>query len=121
MPNFVGNALMAHAQGGCFRCHRGSDLVDMDAYVEGEGALALCTGCIRDAAIAGGLTLNAAAIAEIKAAHAEDRRLFAPERVAELEAEVAELTEALHVKSLVDERLEHVLDAASKRGRKVSV
>jgi len=39
-----------YAGGSCYRCHAASDLVDMDAHIEGEGALAICSTCIFEAA-----------------------------------------------------------------------
>lgn len=105
MPNFVGDALMAHAKGGCYRCGRGDNLVDLDAQIEGEGALVLCIHCIGEAAESGGLHLNAAAVAEIRADHAEERRTFGPERIAELEAQVAAAEHALEVERAVVDRL----------------
>lgn len=67
MVMFVGNALYAHAKEGCYRCERGSDLVDFDVQIVGEGALTLCKSCIAEAAEAAGLTFNRATIRELEA------------------------------------------------------
>lgn len=114
MPIFVGDALVAHAQGGCFRCHRGDSLVDMDAFVEAEGALALCVGCIGEAAEAAGMHLNGAAVAEKEAAFVEERRRFCPERVEELEAQLHETRQALEVSQRVEAQLQAALVKATK-------
>lgn len=95
MPTLVGDALTAHAKGGCYRCTRGDSLVDLDVQIEYEGALVLCIHCIGEAADAAGMHLNGAAVAEREAAFTEERRAFAPERVAELEAALADATAAL--------------------------
>lgn len=106
---------MAHARGGCYVCLRGDRLVDLDVLIEGEGALVLCTGCISDAAQAAGLHLNAAAVAEVQAQHIEAERLWGPDRVSELEAEVA----ALRDKVVVDEQIKaHLTEALESRRRK---
>lgn len=76
MVSYVGNSLYIHANGGCYRCGRGDTLVDMDVQIVGEGALALCRGCIGDAAEALELTFNEAHVRELRA------------RVQELEIEV---------------------------------
>lgn len=65
MPFFVGEALLAHANAGCYRCGRGDDLIDMDAQIVGEGALVLCKGCIAEAAEAAKLTFNGALVREL--------------------------------------------------------
>lgn len=103
MPTYVGDALLAHANGGCYRCARGDQLVDMDAQIVGEGALVLCKACILDAAETAGLSLNAAAVAELTAAHQEERRQFSPETVAALQAD-------LHASQLQVTALQSVLD-----------
>lgn len=41
---------LAYAKSSCYRCGDTSDAVDMDCFIEGEGALAICTKCINDAA-----------------------------------------------------------------------
>ena len=38
------------AKEGCYICRRADDVVVFDAVIEGEGVLAICTGCINDAA-----------------------------------------------------------------------
>jgi hypothetical protein len=118
MPTFVGNSLYHHANGGCYRCNRGDRLVDMDAMIVGEGSLVLCAGCIGEAAEAAGLTFNASYVSEIQQAWAEERRSFGPERVAELEAKLAETEAALKVANEVDEHLSAIAQAA--RGRPVN-
>lgn len=40
---------LAYAKSSCYRCGSTSDAVDMDAFIEGEGALAICTTCLVDA------------------------------------------------------------------------
>lgn len=105
MPTFVGDALYAHAKGGCYRCLRGDQLVDLDAQIVGEGALVLCRACILDAAEAAGLSLNSAAVAELEAAHAEERRLFSPEAVVELKDTIADLEAELETERTVVARL----------------
>lgn len=103
---YVGDALLAHAAGGCYICARGDSLVDTEVSIVGEGALVLCRGCIQAAAEAADLHLNEAAVAEMRATHAAERDAFSPERVAELEAEVAELRE----QAAANERVEKILE-----------
>lgn len=103
---------MAHARAGCYVCLRGDRLVDTGAFIEGEGALALCAGCIREAAEAADLTFNEARVAEIQAEFAEERRAFGPERVAELEAALSAAESALIVSHAIEERL---VDAFNSR------
>lgn len=74
MPFYVGDALLAHAQAGCYRCTRGSDLIDLDVQIVGEGALVLCKGCITEAAEAAGLTYNGAHVRALEAELALERR-----------------------------------------------
>lgn len=120
MAIFVGDALLAHANGGCYICARGDSLVDTEVTIVGEGALVICKGCVQDLAQAAGLHLNAAAIAEERAAFIEERRSFAPERVAELEAQVEELTRRLEVAENVEKMVEEikVLAAGPKTNRR---
>lgn len=40
---------LAYAKCSCYRCGDTSDAVDMDCFIDGEGALALCVKCLRDA------------------------------------------------------------------------
>lgn len=67
MTQYVGDALLAHANAGCYRCSRGDSLVDFDAQIVGEGALVLCRGCIAEGAEAAGLLSNTAAVSELQA------------------------------------------------------
>lgn len=67
MVTYVGNALYAHAKEGCYRCERGDGLIDFDVQIVGEGALALCKGCIAEAAEVAELTFNRARIRELEA------------------------------------------------------
>ena len=46
------------AKEGCYRCGVTHDLVDMDAHIEGEGALVICRGCIREACYTLGIDLK---------------------------------------------------------------
>lgn len=108
MAVYVGDALLSHARGGCYICGRGDSLVDTDVQIVGEGALVICKGCIQDLAEAGGLHLNRTAVAEIEARHAEERRSFAPERVAELEAQVSDLERRLEVAENVERMVEDI-------------
>lgn len=101
MATYVGDALLAHAQGGCYICRRGDELVDTDVQIVGEGALVLCKQCIGDLAQTAGLHLNRDAVAAIEAKHAAEKRHFEPAAVEALEAEVATLSAAL----LNEERL----------------
>lgn len=41
--------------GACSRCNRADRLVDIDVHIDYEGNVALCVGCVADAAIAAGL------------------------------------------------------------------
>lgn len=115
MPNYVGDALMAHAKGGCYRCGRGDSLVDMDAYVEGEGALTICKGCVLEAAEAAGLHLNGAAVAEAQQRFDSERQAFEPKRVLELEEENAALKETLADRHLLDEHVNAIVGALQRR------
>lgn len=118
--HFVGDSLLAHAKGGCYRCLRGDNLVDLDIQIEGEGALVLCKGCLLEAAEAGDLALNAAAVSELVAQHAEDRRQFAPERVAELEGDVATARAALTQCQTSNASLQDALRLVRSGGRQRS-
>lgn len=109
---------MAHARGGCYRCSRGDNLIDLDVHIEGEGVLVLCKGCVLEAAEAAGLHLNAAAVAEIQAAHEEERRQFGPDRITELEAQLHEAQQALALAEAVDKRLAQIAEAARDQGRR---
>lgn len=40
---------LAYAKSSCYRCGASGDAIDMDCFIEGEGALALCTTCLIDA------------------------------------------------------------------------
>lgn len=95
MATFVGNALSAHANGGCYVCARGDSLVDLGVTIVGEGALCLCKGCIAEAAEAAELTFNRAKIRELES---ETLRLsaelvLAGDRQRRFEAAFATLTE----------------------------
>lgn len=60
-------ANFGHAKGSCYRCGQVSPVVDLDCYIEGEGVLALCFGCVADAArLAGFVTEGEAADAAIE-------------------------------------------------------
>lgn len=89
MPNLIGIAGYTYANGGsCYRCSAADRLIDMDTNIAGEGFLALCTGCVEEAARAARLTFSAAAVrdAEARAAAAESRALEAEKLVAEFQA-----------------------------------
>lgn len=43
------NATMGHAKSACYRCERQGECVDMDAFIEGEGTLAICRRCLNAA------------------------------------------------------------------------
>jgi hypothetical protein len=53
--NFMGTSVQATAKEACYRCEKNADLVDLDCMIVGEGYLALCKNCIRQAADAAGL------------------------------------------------------------------
>lgn len=116
MPTFAGDALYAHAKGGCYRCLRGDNLVDLDAQIIGEGALVLCKNCVLEAAEAAGLSLNAAAVAEQTAAIEAERRLFSPEAVQDLQDALDAVTSELEAERAVVDRLmgKGLIDAKAK-------
>lgn len=95
MPFFVGDALLAHANAGCYRCGRGDHLIDMDVQIVGEGALALCRKCVGEAAEAAKIYTNQARVAELEAEalllRSEVQR--AQEREARFEAALAAVHE----------------------------
>lgn len=74
-----------HAKQGCYLCGTTGDLVDTQVFIEGEGVLAICSGCIKgDLLLTLGIDLKAlegaeaaldAAVTEATAARAEVRRL----------------------------------------------
>lgn len=76
MVSFVGDALLAHAAAGCYRCGRGDSLIDTDIQIVGEGALAFCRGCVTEFAEVAGVAHNRAEWSELQA------------KVAALESEV---------------------------------
>lgn len=47
----------SYAKESCYRCGATGDLVDMDVHIEGEGALAICRNCIREACFYFGIDL----------------------------------------------------------------
>lgn len=47
-----------YAKESCYRCGKTDDLVDMDVHIEGEGALAICRNCIREACFHLGIDLK---------------------------------------------------------------
>jgi hypothetical protein len=53
--NFMGTSVQATAKEACYRCEKNADLVDLDCMIVGEGYLALCSNCIKQAAEAAGL------------------------------------------------------------------
>lgn len=57
MAIFVGDALLSHANGGCYICARGDSLVDTEVTIVGEGALVICKGCVQDLAQAARIAL----------------------------------------------------------------
>lgn len=115
MPTFVGDALYAHAKGGCYRCLRGDNLVDLDAQIIGEGALVLCKACILEAAEAAELSLNAAAVAELEAAVRAERAQFSPEAVETLLAELAAVRAELdNERAVVDRLMGKPVDATNE-------
>lgn len=115
MATYVGDALLAHAHGGCYVCLRGDRLVDMDVQIEGEGALVICTGCLTAAAEAANITFNLSAVAEAEAAFVEERRHFQPERVTELEAELAEARRALELSEAATSTLQDALSRVAPK------
>lgn len=69
--------------GACYRCSNASKLVDTDCHIEGEGFLALCSGCVHDLAEAAGIVDNRGAIREAKdRASAAEARAFEAEALA---------------------------------------
>lgn len=46
------------ANGGCYICASTNGLVSTDISIEGEGLLALCSGCIHDLAVTAGFRVN---------------------------------------------------------------
>lgn len=45
----IAAAVYTYAKESCYRCGQTHDLVDMDVHIEGEGSLAICRNCIREA------------------------------------------------------------------------
>lgn len=87
--------------GYCSQCGGGENLVGLDFVVEYEGAVALCRGCIADAAALAGFILTADGAARLATAEA---------RAEAAEAQAAEA-----------DRLLAGLQAAVSRARKTSV
>lgn len=52
-------ATMYHAGASCYLCHRVEDVVDTGLSIEGEGVLAICTNCIKELAVEGGMDPDA--------------------------------------------------------------
>lgn len=63
---FEGTAGLHHAKHGCYICGRTDGIVNTEAQIEGEGVLAFCSVCVRDAARALGLDFNDAYVAELR-------------------------------------------------------
>lgn len=54
---FIGIANYLYAGESCYICHRNEGLVDTGTYIEGEGALAICSVCIKEMARTAGMGL----------------------------------------------------------------
>lgn len=67
--------------GACSRCLRSDRLVDIDVLIEHDGNVALCEGCIADAAVTAGLIVTE---------RGADRLAAAEKRAAEFEARAQE-------------------------------
>lgn len=117
MATYVGTSNLAHAKGGCYVCSRNDQLVDLDVIIEGEGALVLCKHCVQDAAEASGLHLNEAAFAELRADFQAAERRFAPERIHELEDELATARQALEHEQRTVHTLQDALTRVGKPAR----
>ena len=46
------------ANGGCYLCGSVNGLVSTEKIIEGEGLLAICSGCINDLAVTAGYVVN---------------------------------------------------------------
>lgn len=52
---FIGIATYTYAREACYICGRNEGLVDTGTFIEGEGELAICDNCIKEAARTAGL------------------------------------------------------------------
>lgn len=52
---FIGVAIYTYAKEACYICGKNENLVDTGTFIEGEGELAICDTCIKDAARTVGL------------------------------------------------------------------
>lgn len=80
------------ANGGCYLCARTDNLVSTSKVIEGEGLLALCSGCINDAAVTAGFAVNAQGEIERTQRAAEALADQLAEAEAERDAAQAKLT-----------------------------
>lgn len=112
MATYAGNSILAHAKAGCYICGRGDHITSLDVHIEGEGILALCTGCITDAAEAAGIRLNVAAMAEERAFFDEERRKFDQDAVAVLEQRLLDTEQSLANEKAMNARLLESMKAA---------
>jgi hypothetical protein len=71
------------AKGGCYICGRADGLVSTEVDIEGEGVLCLCKGCIFDAAVAAGWTVEVNQAADLEEARADGAEWQARARKAE--------------------------------------
>lgn len=56
-----------HAQSACYTCGRVEDVIDTEVQIEGEGVLAICTNCVKEMAVAGGMDPDASNDVELMA------------------------------------------------------
>lgn len=75
--------LSVYRLGACSRCLNSAGLVDIDVMIEFDGNVALCSGCIADAALMAGYFLTEAGAERLDAA--EKRAEAAEARAAEAE------------------------------------
>jgi hypothetical protein len=60
------SATYVHAKEGCYLCGKGGPVVDTGVDIEGEGALAICDGCIHDLAVALGLDVEESLLPQLE-------------------------------------------------------
>lgn len=103
--------IYAHAKSSCYLCGSAANGIDFEVFIEGEGVLFLCRGCVTEAATTLGLKLADPTIEErLKEAEVELEEARAARNLAE--AMVFELNKRAH--EITENRLERARKARAK-------
>lgn len=108
------NANYAFAKQACYICGQPHDVVDTEAFVEGEGALCICRGCVADMAQTAGFILESrsAQIADL-----EERLVDANKRANLAEEEVVQM--GRRAQEIKEGRMERMRKAKSDKAKSI--